>query len=517
MTATAQSAAALLEARNLELVAPSGRPLIRSLNLSLGTEQAAIIGRNGVGKSTLLEALADGAPTRGRLIRRTTPELVPQTLTESHRARGIARLREVLRSRLRDNAEMELAAAGLPEAGALVRRADFSPGELRKLCLVIARVHSPELLLLDEPTRDLDERGVRWLVDWLSGWTSGLLVVSHERQLLSLFEHFMLIAESGCRYLPGSLSEVEATLEREQVEYERKYLRRLSVLEQQEAKSEKFRLRRERKGRGGRVRELGRCTPRSVLNKKRSYAQEKQGRIEATRSKRIEATRGWAKAARRALSVNLPLDAVLPELPEPSAAPVVQLRDASAHADGRRLFEGLDLTVSRERVAVIGPTGAGKSTLLRMLTGAQEPQTGRARRDYSRIGSIAQGATDWMSDDSLIEKLAWSSDVASPEAAARLLTAHGFPLALAERPLSSLSPGERVRAALICLLERRPAIELLILDEPVSVLDFVGAAALRRVLRAWKGGLVVASHDQSLLDAIRIDRTIELGNPTERD
>ena len=74
-------------------------------------------------------------------------------------------------------------------------------------------------------------------------------------------------------------------------------------------------------------------------------------------------------------------------------------------------------------------------------------------------------------------------------------------------------PGERVRAALICLFQRSPAVELLVLDEPTFSLDLVGQRALTRALRAWPGGLVVASHDRAFLSEISVDRVIELGKP----
>jgi ATPase subunit of ABC transporter with duplicated ATPase domains len=92
-----------------------------------------------------------------------------------------------------------------------------------------------------------------------------------------------------------------------------------------------------------------------------------------------------------------------------------------------------------------------------------------------------------------------------------VIVAHEFPLALAERSFRSLSPGERTRAALICLFQRSPAIELLVLDEPTFSLDLVGQRALTNALKAWSGGLVVASHDRSFLTAIEVGAVIELG------
>jgi ATPase subunit of ABC transporter with duplicated ATPase domains len=144
--------------------------------------------------------------------------------------------------------------------------------------------------------------------------------------------------------------------------------------------------------------------------------------------------------------------------------------------------------------------------------GRYTPLSGSAFRELSRIGAIAQGGADWMLEDSLLSYLAWQRPAETVEQLAKLLLAHKFPLALAERPLRSLSPGERTRAALICLFRRTPTVELLILDEPTYSLDLVGQRAMADALRAWPGGLVIASHDRELLGEIGVDTFIELGS-----
>jgi ATPase subunit of ABC transporter with duplicated ATPase domains len=128
------------------------------------------------------------------------------------------------------------------------------------------------------------------------------------------------------------------------------------------------------------------------------------------------------------------------------------------------------------------------------------------------MGSIEQGGTDWMLDESLLSRLDRLLSDRSKDAVIELLVAHKFPLALGDRPLSSLSPGERVRAAVICLFLPTPPIELLVLDEPTYSVDRVGYHALTRALRAWPGGIVVASHDRAFLDAIGIGTYIKLGS-----
>ena len=176
----------------------------------------------------------------------------------------------------------------------------------------------------------------------------------------------------------------------------------------------------------------------------------------------------------------------------------------------RILFERLDLKLRRQRIAITGPNGAGKTTLLRVMLGHVAPTSGSVSARLDRVGSIAQGATDWKSGDSLMTHLeAVADSPASLEAVAALLVAHKFPLALARRPLSSLSSGERLRAALICVFQR-PGIELLVLDEPTDNLDLVGYSALRKSLKAWTGGLVVVTHDREFTDETGIDGNLVL-------
>ncbi len=214
--------------------------------------------------------------------------------------------------------------------------------------------------------------------------------------------------------------------------------------------------------------------------------------------------------------MQLPLQVALPELPEPALEPVVNARGLAAADDrGAPLFRDLDLAATRERIAIRGDNGTGKTTLLELLTGARAPLHGEVARRPEALGYVAQGGANWMLEQSLLSHLAIECGVHGAEAVAGLLTAHRFPFALAERPLATLSPGERVRAALIALFQRQPPIELLVLDEPTDQLDFVGIAALTEILRTFRGGLLIVSHDDELLDAVGIDREVELGRPAE--
>jgi len=191
------TASNLLHAHRLALHTPAGRPLFRGLTLILNRgDRVALVGRNGAGKSTLLQVLAgerdaDGGDVmcHGRRV------LVPQ---------GIA-----------------------PPASC-------SPGEARKRRLQDALDAEPDLLLLDEPTHDLDPAELDWLVSVLRRWRGGLLVVSHDRRVLREFRDFFVVAESGCHHVRGSCDELLVELRREQVESERRYVRELERLSARE-------------------------------------------------------------------------------------------------------------------------------------------------------------------------------------------------------------------------------------------------------------------------------------------
>jgi ATPase subunit of ABC transporter with duplicated ATPase domains len=458
-------------------VGSNGRVLFDELTLCLGADRVALVGRNGVGKSTLLRALAgELQPERGRVRAVTAPHHVAQLLPR---------------------AEVTL-----------------SHGEQRRELLERAFDAAPAILLLDEPSEDLDDAAVRWLRGAMRRFAGCLVLVSHDRRLLADFDTFLIASEAGCRLFNGDLPGLEESLEQERVKAERRYLSQLAELADVQRHTLQVERRKARKKRYGRVSELDRATPRIRLNQKRSDAQVSHGRLAKLREQRLESLRLWTQALRRALAVELDISWTLPALPE-SRSEALWLRNVAVERGSRRLFESLNLVISRQRVALAGPNGAGKTTLLEVALGRRAPTRGIAQRDLAKIGSVAQGAADWCVPQSLLELLLEQDSELTPEHAAHLLRAHRFPLLLAQRPLASLSPGERTRAALLAILQRRPTPELLVLDEPTFSLDLLGQRALADVLRAWPGGLLVASHDRTFLQAIGVTQTIELGRSVE--
>ncbi len=179
---------AILEISNLNVTTVEGRILFKDLNMSLANDRVALIGRNGVGKSTLLKViLGKIEPVRGKIIVDSEPYFVPQSLSRDPDSEDMNTTFSWYKETKISQKVLanEFAATGLRRLSELFHEKTLSHGELRKLKLLIGKLTKPELLLLDEPTEDLDDYGISWLKTWLKNWPGGLVVASHHSGFLS--------------------------------------------------------------------------------------------------------------------------------------------------------------------------------------------------------------------------------------------------------------------------------------------------------------------------------------------
>lgn len=508
----------VLSTHQLNISSVTGRNLISDLNMNLGHEQVVVIGRNGVGKSTLIKALANGDFSQG-ITCTNNRWIVHQSLVDNvFNQSSIDDLRNKVSLLLEFELwqiERELSEIGLSFGIESLKSVItcLSQGELRKLNLVLAKLKEPELLFLDEPTEDLDQQGKKWLFKWLKSWNKGLIIVSHCQSLMRLFDNFFIVAESGCRYFNGNFSALENDLVRKDTYLNRKYLNKINNLNEEEQRNNKILKRRQQKKAQGRLRELGRMTPKVRLNWKRGYAQESQARVAKIRNDRIEGERLLVKAKRKQLSVSLPLQLNVSKLSLHTANNIIELNNIKLVNSKN----DLSIAIRRQRVAITGDNGAGKTSLLKVIMGHKSPFSGSVRHIHSdKIAYISQGAENWLLEESLFEYLSSRHTDVSDDVIATIIATSRFPLALAGRPMKTLSHGERVRAALICILAinktKQSIPECLILDEPTTSLDILAVYELKKLLSTWRGALLVVSHETTFLDDIAIETWINLKN-----
>ena len=178
--------------------------------------------------------------------------------------------------------------------------------------------------------------------------------------------------------------------------------------------------------------------------------------------------------------------------------------------DGRAIVGPVDLSVvGPRRIAITGPNGAGKSTLLRLAAGLLEPSRGRVERPVG-AALLDQDAALLRPDETLIEAFRRLNPEASDNLGRAALARFLFRNTAGDKRVSTLSGGERLRAALACVMAGATPAPFLLLDEPTNHLGLDSIAAVEAALSAYDGALLVVSHDADFLDAIGVDERIAL-------
>jgi ATPase subunit of ABC transporter with duplicated ATPase domains len=165
--------------------------------------------------------------------------------------------------------------------------------------------------------------------------------------------------------------------------------------------------------------------------------------------------------------------------------------------------------IGPERLALTGPNGSGKTTLIRLAVGELEPTGGVIRRGAPAV-LLDQRAAMLSGDETLLANYRRLNPAQDDNAAHAALARFVFRNLAAEKPAGTLSGGERLRAALACVLMAARPPQLIVLDEPTNHLDLESIAAVEAALAAYDGALLVVSHDRDFLDAVGVDRELVL-------
>ncbi len=496
-------------------------PILRDLDLAMEPgERGAIVGRNGVGKTTLFRILtgelrADkGSVDRPRRMRIA---YLRQDLSLAGGASLFEAVRSIqgeaveLESELEDLvARMEATPEGA-EHDALVhrygelhnryeslegytldarvgavltglgfKREDFgrpveqlSGGEQRVAALASVLLQKADLLLLDEPTNHLDLSAIEWLEGHLLAEKSAMLMVSHDRAFLDrLCQTTWHLKDAKLRRYSGNYSKYEMLRE------ERERLDTIAWQRQQEE-----------------IARLKDYIARNIAGQKTKQAQSRRKILD--KMERIE-----KPSDERTLNLRL-------EHARAGGRTVLSAEGLSKAFGEKRLFADLDLHIGRgERIGLIGPNGAGKSTLISVLMGRQVPDKGRIKLGKDVDPGFFDQHLDMVSDANTVEDEFRRVDPRMTEGECRgQLARFGFFADDLDKKVAQLSGGERNRLSLLKLVYQKS--NFLVLDEPTNHLDIPATESLEDALEAYGGTLIIVSHDRVFLDRIA-DRIIRI-------
>ncbi|MDR6792859.1 ATPase subunit of ABC transporter with duplicated ATPase domains [Pseudarthrobacter oxydans] len=516
------------------------RQLFSGLSLTVAPgDVVGVVGANGAGKSTLLRLLAGvDQPQEGSVSLAPSDAFVGWLPQEHERVPGetvagyIARRTGCAQATAEMESTAEAFGSGAPgaddayalafdrwmasgaadlddrlpavladlglETGPEAAMTGLSGGQAARVALAALLLSRFDVVLLDEPTNDLDLEGLAKLEDFVTGLRGGVVLVSHDREFLARCVTTVVeldLAQNAVAVYDGGY---DAFLE------ERAVARRHAREKYEEFAATKAdlvsRARTQREWSSQGVRNAMKKSPdndkiRRAASTESSEKQAQKVRQMESRISRLDVVEEPRKEWQLQFSIG--------KAPRSSSV-VATLRDAVVRQGGFTLGPvNLQLNAG-ERIGITGPNGAGKSTLLRLLLGGVEPDSGSAAMGASvAIGEIDQARGLLAGNLTLAEAVEAVLVDLNPAEVRTLLAKFGLKADHTSRTVESLSPGERTRAALALLQAR--GVNLLVLDEPTNHLDLPAIEQLEEALESYEGALLLVTHDRRLLENVRLD------------
>ena len=494
----------LLQLQNIDY-SVGGPLLLDHVNLAIEAgERVCIVGRNGVGKSTLMRLIAgDIVPDDGEIrvqggvvIARMAQE-VPQDTCGSVFdvvAQGLGDLGALLARyhHAVHDGDMQAMAAAQTQIEArhgwdLDRRvtqvlerlelpedvdfAALSGGMKRRVLLAQALVRKPDILLLDEPTNHLDIEAIGWLEGFLKSFAGSLVFVTHDRSFLrALATRIVEIDRGQLTSWPGDYDN-----------YLRRREERLHAQAQENARFDKLLAQEE-------------VWIRQGIKARRT---RNEGRVRALKAMRVE------RAARRELTGKVKMEAASAQA---SGKKVIELAGVSQRFGDKLILRDAGTTILRgDRIGIIGPNGSGKSTLLKILLGELVPDAGSVEQGTQlQIAYFDQHRSQLDETRNAIENVAGGADFVEINGSRKHIIGYLqdflFSPERARAPITRLSGGERNRL-LLARLFAQPS-NLLVMDEPTNDLDVETLELLEELLLDYQGTLLLVSHDRDFLDNV---------------
>lgn len=516
-----------LTLQDVSYVLPDGRALFSGLTQAFDQQPTGLVGRNGAGKTILARILAGQlTPTRGHRLCSGLVHYLAQQIAhpEGHTVADLMAARQPLDALariergstrtedfdtladqwdIRQQVQAQLERSGMGHLDADTPASTLSGGEVMRVALSGAMLSNADFLILDEPSNHLDRTARKDLIEQLQLWPRGLVVISHDRQLLEAMHRIVELSPLGLESHGGSYSlYAEAKRHAQQKAKENLDEAKTERLRQQQAMGKYLDRQSRRQARGARQNKAANQA-KVLLDRQKERSETSSGalrRKQADQRANLQ-QRVQAAAAQVADEPRISLHDL--RLAQPSQRQVAELNNLTLpYVTGGT--QNIDLLLrGQQRVGVIGSNGCGKSTLLRVLAGKIQPSYGQCRV-IANPAYLDQNLDTLHPEKSILEQLQLANRSATESNLRMRLAQLGLDTLKIQSPSGLLSGGERLKGALACLLYADCPPQLLLLDEPDNHLDLPSLQALEGLLRDYLGTLVVISHDDSFLGNIAL-------------
>ncbi|CAN5587132.1 ABC-F family ATP-binding cassette domain-containing protein [soil metagenome] len=375
----------------------------------------------------------------------------------------------------------------------------LSGGQAARVGLAALVVSRFDIVLLDEPTNDLDLDGLDRLERFVRDLRGGVVLVSHDREFLARTVTRVLeldLAQNTTTVFGGGY---ESYLEERAVGRRHRREQYDEFADKKADLVARARTQREWSSQG--VRNAMRKAPDNDKNRRRAATESSEKQAQKVRQMESRIARlEEVVEPRKEWALEFTIGAA------PRSSSVVATLDNAVVRQGDFVLGPVSVQVDAgERIGITGPNGAGKSTLLRLLLGRQQPDEGRASLGANvDIGEIDQARADFAGSGRLVDRFERRVPTWTTADVRTLLAKFGLRADHVERAVDELSPGERTRAGLALL--QACGTNVLVLDEPTNHLDLAAIEQLEQALESYDGALLLVTHDRRMLQNVRLDR-----------
>lgn len=529
----------MLIIQNLSYTHPNKDLLFGNINLTVNSgEKIALIGNNGSGKSTLLKIMSGLLkPLNGSVNIATKPYYIPQIFGQYNNltiaeALGIDKkltaLHEILNGNIseenyeilnddwtiEDRCNEVLKHWKLNDLDLSQKMETLSGGQKTKVFLAGISIHKPELILLDEPSNHLDFESRELLYDFIRSTKSTLIVVSHDRKLLNILNKVCELSKNGITVYGGNFDFYTEQKQIEQNALVQDIHSKEKALKKAREKERETIERQQKLDSRGKGKQEKSGIAKIMMNTLRNNAENSTAKLKSVHTEKIGNIREELQDLRSSVISTEQMK--------------FGFNNSSLHK-GKVLFtaeninfkyeyssfiwkKNLNLQIlSGSRIAIKGSNGSGKTTFIKILLGNLEPQHGTVFLKESTSVYIDQDYSLINNHLKVYEQAQQFNTFNLEEHEVKIrLNRFLFPQNTWDKPCSALSGGERMRLMLCCLSIGSESPDIIILDEPTNNLDIQNIEILTNAINDYQGTLIVISHDETFLDQIKINQTINL-------